>query len=138
MREQCTIEYKYVVVNEQNSPIEWLPGDNLAVPEVDAATIVVHVKDVWGVGYREIKMEKISDTMNVPESVMVEREATGTREAFAALSKSSLEELGQTLGVCTRLLETDPVDSQDLLNADRELAAVADRTLRFLRASEAL
>lgn len=58
MTESGCLEYKYVVTGGGIED-EWMPGDNLMIPQIDGETMVVHAHDAWGIGYRQVKMEKL-------------------------------------------------------------------------------
>jgi hypothetical protein len=58
LTESACLEYKYVVTGGGIED-EWMPGDNLMIPQIDGETMVVHAHDAWGIGYRQVKMEKL-------------------------------------------------------------------------------
>lgn len=131
------VEYKYVVrSHEAMGGVEWMPGDNLHIPQVEYGTTALTVHDTWGIGYREIQVERLAEERM---QEMIRQEERTTRKALDGMVTNAIRELSETATYCERILNsTDDIACDIVLNADRELAACSNKATQLLRANNAL
>jgi hypothetical protein len=65
-------------------------------------------------------------------------EKRNSEETLQNLSNEAMEDLKDTLKYCEAVLESSSLSSEQLLDADRELAAASDRAIRMIQAREAV
>lgn len=131
------VEYKYVVrSHEAMGGVEWMPGENLHIPQVEYGTTALTVHDTWGIGYREIQVERLAEERM---QEMIRQEERTTRKALDGMVTNAIRELSETATYCERILNsTDDIACDIVLDADRELAACSNRATQLLRANNAL
>jgi hypothetical protein len=69
---------------------------------------------------------------------MIQVEKRNSEETLQNLSNEAMEDLKDTLKYCEAVLESSSLSSEQLLDADRELAAASDRAIRIIQAREAV
>jgi len=69
---------------------------------------------------------------------MIQVEKRNSQETLQNLSTEAMDNLQDTLKYCEAVLESSSLSSEQLLDADRELAAASDRAIRMIQAREAV
>lgn len=128
------VEYKYVIQGKDGA-VYWMEGENLHIPPLEYGTTALVVQDTWGFGYREIQFERLAE-----ESLLelLKKEEMSTRNALGSMVDQAVRDLSNTLEFCESVSQQSQRTDENVLNADRELAAAAMRATQILRASEAL
>jgi hypothetical protein len=131
------VEYKYVIQGKDGA-VYWMEGENLHLPPLEYGTTALVVQDTWGFGYREIQFERLAE-----ESLLelLKKEEMSTRNALGSMVDQAVRDLSNTLEFCESVSQQSQQSQrtdENVLNADRELAAAATRATQILRASEAL
>lgn len=134
VRNVASLEYKYIIQSKDGG-VHWMEGENLHIPPLEYGTTALVVQDTWGFGYREIQFERLAE-----ESLLelLKQEEKSTRNALGSMVDQAMSDLANTLVYCEGVSRKAPRTDNNVLNADRELAAAAMRATQILRASEAL
>ena len=134
VRNQSSLEYKYIIQSKDGS-VHWMEGENLHIPTLEYGTTALIVQDTWGFGYREIKFERLAEESLIE---LLKQEELSTRKALGSMVDQAMKDLADTLAYCEGVTQNARQTDENVLDADRELAAATMRATQILRASEAL
>uniref|UniRef100_A0A1D1ZRJ0 CBM20 domain-containing protein n=1 Tax=Auxenochlorella protothecoides TaxID=3075 RepID=A0A1D1ZRJ0_AUXPR len=130
-----TLEYKYVVRNDDLTVAGWKPGPNCELQLPTGSPLrAVRVWDTWDGGCQTVELE-------VPEAGTSKPALRRPKGSLGVLSKETLVALQRLAGALeageAAAAAADP-GSPEALRADAELASATQHALAMMRAEEAL
>lgn len=85
-----------------------------------------------------LTMLSATEILSLQMKDMIQVEKRNSQEALQNMSEEAMEDLQDTLKYCEAVLDSSSLSSEQLLDADRELAASSDRAIRMIQAREAV